>query len=558
MLAGAEELSEEELAGLAEPADGELAGLAEPAEEDLAKLDEWLDEEIARLRDPDARADWYADPDDDYAAESTPLFGGGFAEGGVLDGLGPGPALAGFSQGAVDEGLGGLSDDELVGVLRASGRLSAWQAGVELAAVAELDHRRVRAAERPGSSLVDDHVAAELAAALVLTGRSADALLGLARDVARLPAVRKALLAGRIDRARAVVFAAELAGLGDIAAAAVAMGFAGIAGSMTTGQLRAALKAMVVWLDPAAARRRMEQGQGRARVEAWPEGSGNAGLAGRELPAADAVAADKRITAIARALKDAGAPGTLDHLRAAVFVALLAGRDPETLLPPSPGHADGGSEPDRNPAGAGAPGDGLGGSGPAGPAGSAGSGGPGPGGLGSLTGTVHLIMPAAAWLGLTDAPGEAAGLGPLDAWTCRDLAARLAAGPATRWHVTLTGPDGRAVAHATPRAGPGPPGRPPGGPPGQPDRPEGCRAWLAGLRFDWLEHRTCSHLRQSPRYQPPSRLQNLIRARQRTCSFPGCRRPATRCDLDHTLPYDQGGPTCECKHVRSNWVCLGA
>ena len=541
MLAGAEELSEEELAGLVEPADGELAGLAEPADEALAKLDERLDEEIARLRDPDARADWYADQDDDYAVESTPLFGGGFAEGGGLDGLGPGPALAGFSQGAVDEGLGGLSDDELVGVLRASWRLSAWQAGVELAAVAELDHRRVRAAERPGSSLADDHVAAELAAALVLTGRSADALLGLARDLARLPAVRKALLEGRIDRARAVVFAAELAGLGDIAAAAVAMGFAGIAGSMTTGQLRAALKAMVLWLDPAAARRRAEQGRAQARVEAWPEGSGNAGLAGRELPAADAVAADKRITAIARALKDAGAPGTLDQLRAAVFVALLAGRDPETLLPtPGPGHADSRSGPDRNPAGAGLPGDGQGGSGPTGPAGAAGaggSGGPGPGGLGSLTGTVHLVMPAAAWLGLTDAPGEAAGSGPLDAWACRDLAARLAAGPATRWHVTLTGPDGRAVAHASPPGGP--PGQPPGG-------PGGGRDWLAGLRFDWLEHRTCSHLRQSPRHHPPDRLQNLIRARQRTCSFPGCRRPATRCDLDHTLAYDQGGPTCEC------------
>jgi hypothetical protein len=34
--------------------------------------------------------------------------------------------------------------------------------------------------------------------------------------------------------------------------------------------------------------------------------------------------------------------------------------------------------------------------------------------------------------------------------------------------------------------------------------------------------------------------------RQRTCSFPGCRRPARRCDLDHTVPYDQGGATCEC------------
>src|SRR5262249_22074984 len=88
------------------------------------------------------------------------------------------------------------------------------------------------------------------------------------------------------------------------------------------------------------------------------------------------------------------------------------------------------------------------------------SGGPGPSGpgLGGLTGSVNLVMPAAAWLGLTDAPGEAAGHGPLDAWTCRDLAARLAAaGPGTGWCVPPTRPDRRAVA----RRGPGPP-RPPG------------------------------------------------------------------------------------------------
>ncbi|MGH3906984.1 MAG: HNH endonuclease signature motif containing protein, partial [Pseudonocardiaceae bacterium] len=35
----------------------------------------------------------------------------------------------------------------------------------------------------------------------------------------------------------------------------------------------------------------------------------------------------------------------------------------------------------------------------------------------------------------------------------------------------------------------------------------------------------------------------LVQARDRTCCFPGCRRPARRCDLDHTIPYDQGGPT---------------
>src|SRR5215471_2519373 len=100
------------------------------------------------------------------------------------------------------------------GVMRASKRLSAWQSGIKLAAVAELDARRLRRSGHPGSSRVSESISAELAAALVLTALSADSLLGLARDLARLPAVRLALLEGRIDRTRAAVFVAELSGLG--------------------------------------------------------------------------------------------------------------------------------------------------------------------------------------------------------------------------------------------------------------------------------------------------------------------------------------------------------
>jgi len=47
-----------------------------------------------------------------------------------------------------DGRLARLSGGELAGVLRASRRLSAWQDGAGLAAVAELDARRMRA--RPG------------------------------------------------------------------------------------------------------------------------------------------------------------------------------------------------------------------------------------------------------------------------------------------------------------------------------------------------------------------------------------------------------------------------
>jgi hypothetical protein len=72
--------------------------------------------------------------------------------------------------------------------------------------------------------------------------------------------------------------------------------------------------------------------------------------------------------------------------------------------------------------------------------------------------------------------------------------------------------------------------------------------WAAGLRakLQFLETGGCSHARQSPGYVWPTALRHLIEIRQRTCAAPGCRRPAVRCDIDHTVPFDRGGPTCEC------------
>ncbi|PIB73860.1 HNH endonuclease signature motif containing protein, partial [Mycolicibacterium brumae] len=39
-----------------------------------------------------------------------------------------------------------------------------------------------------------------------------------------------------------------------------------------------------------------------------------------------------------------------------------------------------------------------------------------------------------------------------------------------------------------------------------------------------------------PRHRPSDRLSWFIRARDLTCSFPGCDRPAEQCDLDHVDP----------------------
>ncbi|MGN6793184.1 MAG: hypothetical protein ACTHJW_12445 [Streptosporangiaceae bacterium] len=549
-----------------EPADPELYDLGPDPVSGSPDCGAWLTD----LTPADLEA-MYTNPPDALSKGAEQPVGAGFGSGGWLDQLIPGPVLSSFSQDTVDSGLGSLEDDELVGVLRAARRLASWQAAVELRAVGELDARRRRESGRPGWSRVSEYISCELAAALTLTGRSADLLLCLSRDLARLPMVLRALADGRIDRARAEIFAQELAGLSDVAAAAIAEALCDVAGSMTTSQLRYALRRMVLATDPTALRRRAAKAKADARVETWQETSGNAALAGRELPSADAIAADRRIAAIARSLKDAGAVGTMDQLRAAVFVALLTGRDPESVRSVSAEEA--------SPAGRG-PGTGshtqqepaaktqrepAAGKGPQPSAEPASQTGPQPGegptqsehsigGLGSgwtgpwLGGSVNLTMPLTAWLGDSDAPGDVPGLGALDAGTCRDLAERIRRNPSSRWCVTLTGRDGRAVAHACGSTGPGPPrpARPKGAGPSGADPPCNERAWLGRLTFHRIECGVCGHEHKIPGYRPSSLLRTLVKVRHRTCAFPGCRRPAVACDDDHTIPYDQGGPTCAC------------
>ncbi|BBZ12173.1 HNH endonuclease signature motif containing protein [Mycobacterium branderi] len=46
-----------------------------------------------------------------------------------------------------------------------------------------------------------------------------------------------------------------------------------------------------------------------------------------------------------------------------------------------------------------------------------------------------------------------------------------------------------------------------------------------------------------PGYVPSKALADFVRCRDLTCRWPGCDRPAWDCDLDHTTPYAQGGPT---------------
>jgi hypothetical protein len=425
--------------------------------------------------------------------------GAGFAAGGPADTMPPGTVLAGLTARAWDNSAR-VSDDELVGIARAFGRLAAWVTAGQLAAVAELVARRDAQVAAGADPHIAEHVTDEVAAALTLTARAADNLVDFSTRLQTLPATRAALWRGEIDRARAWVIADAVTGLAPGHAAAVEAAVIGAAGRQTTGQLRAAVRRAVLAADPAAADRRRQEAQKDARVETWSEPAGTAALAGRDLPAAEVLAADRRIGALARQLKTAGAPYGMEALRARVYTALLLGVPVQEL------HAR------LVPADAGT------------------SQSPGPLPLPPVTGTLNLTMPVSTWLGGA-APGEVPGFGPVPAGDARALARLLAAAPAAGICLTLTGADGTAAAHGCAK-----PARAT-----RPGRVAGLTVTIAPLAYG-----TCDHQHESPGYQPSARLRHMIIVRQRTCSFPGCRASAVACDLDHTVPFDQGGRTCWC------------
>jgi hypothetical protein len=43
-----------------------------------------------------------------------------------------------------------------------------------------------------------------------------------------------------------------------------------------------------------------------------------------------------------------------------------------------------------------------------------------------------------------------------------------------------------------------------------------------------------------PRYTPSKKLADFVRCRDLSCRFPGCKEPATNCDVDHTIPWPYG------------------
>jgi hypothetical protein len=237
-----------------------------------------------------------------------------FATGLLFDVMPGRPELAGFADEAAgaDDSFAGASDDEVLGVLCAWDRVEAHAAARKHAAVAELIRRRPGpgcALEGPAKmpQVWDEFTAKELCTVLAQSGWAADAMLGLAHDLeVKLPGTKAAFLDGIVDQERAEIIARAVAVLTPEEARAAEALVLGRAGRLTPPGLRSAIAQAVIEVAPEKAAERRKKAARQARVERWAEVSGNAGLAGRELPPAQVLAADQKIAAWARQLKRGG------------------------------------------------------------------------------------------------------------------------------------------------------------------------------------------------------------------------------------------------------------
>ena len=104
--------------------------------------------------------------------------------------------------------------------------------------------------------------------------------------------------------------------------------------------------------------------------------------------------------------------------------------------------------------------------------------------------TVNLTIDLPTLLGLNENPGQLSGYGAIPAAVARELAAD------GKWRKFITDP-------------------------------------TTGNLLDFG--------RES--YLPPQALRDFLLARDKTCRFPGCRRSGLKGEIDHVIPWEEGGET---------------
>ena len=318
----------------------------------------------------------------------------------------------------------------------------------------------------------------EVACALTCTRAAADLKVDLAHDLDAFPALHDALLAGTLDPRRVTALTDELTTAPHDTATRILDTMLPDAGHLTSPQIRRLARRHLLAIDPDDATRRATRARANRHVTLTPAPNTMAWIRAL-LPAEDALAAYTVIDALA---------GSYDTTHSTHHDSQTDNQDGQAGGCP-PGCVCSGRTVDQRRA------DAFTdlftrildtGTTPTGPL---------PKRHGARA-TLHVTIPATTLLGLDQTPAELTGYGPIPA----DLARQLATD--ATWTRILTDPTTGTL----------------------------------------LEAGTTHHPPGTVRYRPGTHLTAHILARDVTCTFPGCRQPSYRTDLDHITPYNPDLP----------------
>ena len=368
------------------------------------------------------------------------------------------------------------SDYDVLELVSAWERVSSWVSAQQLTAMAEFARRPdvlgaepelARASRAPMGTVRRNRPDDEIGAQLSVSRVAASIRLGLAVGLAdRFEATARALEQGRIDVSKARVIVDECSSVERDHLDELQSRLLARAPELTPPRLHALAQRLVMTIDPDAAEQRSKTRRSESRVIVTPQGDGVAEL-WAQLPAEHSVAIETVVHAVAKRLKDSADPAdprTLDQWRAEAlampFVRALRSGTLDGETPTDLG------TPGRSPV------------------------------------RVNVSVPASVLLGLSDAPGDLQGHGPIPA-----SLARLLAQDAT-WRRILTDEQGLVTDVGT------------------------------------------------TTYRPGTPLARTVQLRHQRCVFPGCGARAERCDLDHVVRHPEGptsltnlAPECRRHHL---------
>jgi hypothetical protein len=243
-----------------------------------------------------------------------------------LEDLMPGPYLAAILH-ALDPGR--LNGYDAVRVMRARARLSSHNEAGKLRAMAEVAFSPPGNSDSPveRASTEVEYVAAEIAAGLTQTRRTSETELSRALSLNdRLHRVWSALSAGLIDLAKAKVCEKALGHLPQATIDVVLDQILEKAEGITTGQLRAGLSRLILAADPDGSASAFEEGLADRGVATYANPDQTGSFLVHNGNPVDVAAARAHVEEIARRLKTADEPRSLEEIRADVALDLLQGK----------------------------------------------------------------------------------------------------------------------------------------------------------------------------------------------------------------------------------------